>query len=79
MSVQSTVPRDTGRMARVSLFSLVLLVACGGGGSDGPADPVVVADFLLPDVNSTSATFNTDVSPRDHLGRVSAWYYGSAT
>ena len=66
-------------MVRVSLFSLVLLVACGGGGSDGPADPVAVADFLLPDVNPTSDTFDQDVSPRDHLGRVSAWYFGSAT
>lgn len=63
-------------MVRVSLFSLVLIAACGGGGSAAPA---VVADFLLPDVNSTSTTFNTDVSPRDHLGRVSAWYFGSAT
>jgi len=65
-------------MVRVSFFSLVLLAACGGG-SSGPQAPVVVADFLLPDVNSTSTTFNTDVSPRDHLGRVSAWYFGSAT
>ena len=64
-------------MVRVSLFSLVLLAACGGGG--GPSAPVVVADFLLPDVNTTSTTFDTDVSPRDHIGRVSAWYFGSAT
>ncbi|MHC4850180.1 MAG: hypothetical protein ACYTEG_17255 [Planctomycetota bacterium] len=65
-------------MVRVSLLSLVLLAACGGGSSE-PRAPVVAADFLLPDVNSTSATFDTDVSPRDHIGRVSAWYYGSAT
>ncbi|MHC4938567.1 MAG: hypothetical protein ACYTHK_06330 [Planctomycetota bacterium] len=64
-------------MVRVSLFSLILLVACGGGGgSDGPA---VAADFQLPDVNETSLTFNTDVSPRDQIGNVSAWYFGSAT
>ncbi|MHC4451395.1 MAG: hypothetical protein ACYS0E_14865 [Planctomycetota bacterium] len=62
-------------MIRVSLFALALLAACGGGSSA----PVVAADFLLPDVNSTSTTFDTDVSPRDHLGRVSAWYFGSAT
>lgn len=42
-------------------------------------DPIQVADFSRPDVNSTSPTYNTDVSPRDHLGSVSAWYFGHAT
>jgi len=36
-------------------------------------------DFSLPDVNSTSATYGTDVSPRDHLGEVSGWYFGHGT
>jgi len=35
-----------------------------------------VADFALLDVNPTSATYNTMVSPRDYQGQVSAWYFG---
>ena len=66
-------------MARTSLPILLLLAACGGGGAAAPEGPQVVPDFQLPDVNPTSATFNTDVSPRDQLGGVSAWYFGSAT
>jgi len=38
-----------------------------------------VADFSLLDVNPTSATYNTMVSPRDYLGQVSAWYFGHST
>ncbi|MEI8255805.1 MAG: hypothetical protein WCJ30_09045 [Deltaproteobacteria bacterium] len=36
-------------------------------------------DFTLPDVNPNSATFGTSASPRDHLGQVSAWYFGHST
>lgn len=43
------------------------------------AGPDAVAEFSLPDVNATSATFSQDVSPRDFLGAVSAWYFGHAT
>lgn len=39
----------------------------------------VVPDFSLKDVNATSATFEQAVSPRDHLMKVSAWYFGHAT
>ena len=35
--------------------------------------------FSLPDVNSTSPSFGQDVSPSDHLGHASAWYFGHAT
>jgi hypothetical protein len=49
-----------------------LLPACGGGSA-------LVPDFLLPDVNTNSSTFGADVSPRDYLGRISAWYFGHAT
>ena len=40
---------------------------------------VPLADFSLLDVNPTSSTAGTNVSPRDHLGEVSAWYFGHAT
>ena len=36
-------------------------------------------DFQLEDVNQTSLSYNLMVSPRDFLGAISAWYFGSAT
>ena len=39
---------------------------------------VVMPDFALVDVNPSSATYNTDVSPRDYLQQVSAYYFGYA-
>ncbi len=73
-------------MTRSIAFALVVgfaLAACGGGGGGGSGGgglpTEVVADFHLPDVNPNSATFGGEVSPRDHLGRVSAWYFGHAT
>lgn len=38
-----------------------------------------VPEFSLVDVNPSSATYNQAISPRDHLGHVSAWYFGHAT
>ena len=38
-----------------------------------------IFDFSLTDVNTTSATFDMPVSPRDYLGKVSGWYFGHAT
>lgn len=36
-------------------------------------------DFSLTDVNSNSSRFGEAVSPRDYLGKISAWYFGHAT
>jgi len=36
-------------------------------------------NFSLIDQNQTSPTWGQPVSPRDHLARVSAWYFGHAT
>jgi hypothetical protein len=36
-------------------------------------------DFLLNDVNANSASYSQDVSPRELEGKVSAYYFGSAT
>ena len=73
---------DTEGMAARALLSLpfLFLVACGGSsGSADPVDTAALADFTLLDVNPTSQTFNTDVSPRDQQGKISAWYFGAAT
>ncbi len=40
---------------------------------------VMVPDFALMDVNSTSSTYGQLVSPRDYLQQVSGWYFGHAT
>jgi len=42
-----------------------------------PAEPK--PDFSLTDVNATSSTFSLNVSPRDHLEKASAWYFGHST
>lgn len=65
-------------MRLVSLAVLAAAVGCSGGGTTPAPDPRV-PDFALLDVNSTSATFNQLVSPRDKVGKVSAWYFGHAT
>ncbi len=39
----------------------------------------MVPDFSLEDVNPTSDTFGQLVSPRDHLSKATAWYFGHST
>ena len=65
------------KTARLLAFA-ALLPACGGGGG-GSSGPVIQPDFALQDVNPASATNGTNVSPRDYLGLVSAYYFGHAT
>jgi len=60
-------------------FAALLLVALAGCGSDGDPQAQPMPDFLLRDVNPNSPTFDLDVSPRQLLGSISAWYFGSAT
>ncbi|MDZ4805701.1 MAG: hypothetical protein SGI90_12655 [Candidatus Eisenbacteria bacterium] len=62
----------------LSLAFALALGACGSDDDGGPA-PGIVPDFALTDVNPNSATFNTEVSPRDYRERISAWYFGSST
>jgi hypothetical protein len=70
-----------------SLKSLILLLAvlalAPGCKDDDPVAAAPVLDrapaFSLPDVNPTSASFDQEVSPRDYLQKVSAWYFGHAT
>jgi hypothetical protein len=62
-------------MKRLRLLVVLLAAACGGGGGSAAQ----IADFLLTDTNPSSPTTGQDVSPRDYVGDVSAWYFGDAT
>ena len=57
-----------------TLTLLAGLTACGSSALEGP-----VPSFALTDVNPASATFDTEVSPEDYAGSVSAWYFGHST
>lgn len=50
--------------------------AVGSLAAEGESGPM--PDFVLMDKNPTSATFQQQVSPRDYLGKISAWYLGAA-
>jgi hypothetical protein len=74
------------RAGLLGTLAWLLVAAACGGGSDGGGDPnpgipagTPAPDFSLEDVNPSSATYQTDVSPRQKLGQVSAWYFGHAT
>ena len=69
------------RYAPVSLALFLALAACGGSSTNAPPGDVGVLapDFALTDVNAASPTATQDVSPRDYVGKVSAWYFGHAT
>ena len=73
MSVRTALP----------LLALCFVLAAAGCKDDDPvapgSRPELAPNFALKDVNSTSATFDQAVSPRDHLKKVSAWYFGHAT
>jgi len=64
------------RRAVLSTLLLAPLLAACGGGSTTAADPA--PDFELLDANPTSTTYQMPVSPRQYLGQVSAYYFGSA-
>jgi hypothetical protein len=69
--------------AAVILGSLLLFTGCGDDSKPTapPQDNTgkLAPDFSLQDVNSTSASHAQQVSPRDYLEKISAWYFGSAT
>lgn len=73
-----SVPR---RLLPALLVAAALLCGCSDDDPAGPGVPPagLVPDFALKDVNPTSATYDADVSPRDYLQQVSAWYFGHAT
>ena len=79
-------PSPRGRAARLPglllAAGLILAPGCSHDHSHlgQPLPPEsLVPDFTLSDVNPNSATSGRSVSPRGHLGAVSAWYFGHAT
>lgn len=70
--------RSRSLLAGLALAVIALLPACG----HNPAKPQissVAPDFSLADVNPNSPTTGQQVSPRQQLARISAWYFGHAT
>lgn len=67
----------------IILLTGILAAGCKDDAPAVTAPPLVAADavpdFSLTDVNPTSATSDQQVSPRDHLQHVSAWYFGHST
>jgi len=55
--------------------------AAGAAGqlADASDAASIAPDFGLEDVNPASSLYQTTVSPRDFLGKVSAWYFGHST
>jgi len=47
-------------------------------GDPPPLPPQVMPDFSIADVNPVTPTYGKNVSPRDYLGKFSAWYFGHA-
>lgn len=62
-------------MKRLALLVALAPLACSGS----IPDTDVVAEVALLDVNPNSATYGDAVSPRDHLGHITAWYFGSSS
>ena len=50
-----------------------------GKAPTGPGPSGLAPDFALGDVNPSSPSFGTMVSPRNFQDQVSAWYFGYAT
>ena len=68
--------------ARAGGILVVALAAFAGGCSEDDSSnglSGVAPDFALPDVNPNSATYDSTISPRDYLSKVSAWYFGHST
>ena len=72
-------PRSIALLPVLASLILVLLAACED--ESNPAGPLqgLAPDFSLVDVNPNSPSTGQATSPRQHLGHVSAWYFGHAT
>jgi hypothetical protein len=66
------------RVCKRFCAAAALLILAWPAPSQGQG-PGAAANFSLPDVNPNSASFQSQVSPRDYLQQVSGWYFGHAT
>jgi len=66
------------RLGVLAPVMLVLVTACGDDESGVPLAGLA-PDFSLTDVNPNSPSSGQAASPRQHLGEISAWYFGHAT
>ena len=62
-------------LMRMLFLALPLLAACSGSTPEQTAP----LGFALLDKNPDSTSSGELVSPQDHLGHVTAWYFGSST
>jgi hypothetical protein len=69
--------RSSARAAVVA--ALFLALGCGDDPVKPPPQGNVMPDFSLQDVNPNSATTGQQISPRQFVGQISAWYFGHAT
>ena len=53
--------------------------ATDDSGDDTGPKPWLVPDFALVDLNTSSPTYGHTISPREHKGHVSGWYFIHAT
>lgn len=78
-------PRPRATPLAILAAAILAFVPSGCSDDDGPKAPPppppgeLMPDFQLPDVNPNSATHGQQVSPRQHLQKVSAWYFGHST
>ncbi|MBI5837517.1 MAG: hypothetical protein HZB25_09755 [Candidatus Eisenbacteria bacterium] len=63
----------------LAALAALALFAAGCGDDVTAPSPDPVPSFSLTDVNPASPTHNQAVTPRQYLGKVSAWYFGHAT
>jgi hypothetical protein len=60
-------------------LSLIVAGAIACSAEEAPVPTDVFPDFSLVDQNPNSARFEQEISPRDHLEKVSGWYFIHAT
>ncbi len=72
----------------VAPLLVALLIACHGDDGDtgdasasstGTTGDPLAPDFAIPDQNPASPSQGRDVSPRDHLGHASGWFFMHST
>lgn len=66
-------------MTPAALLGAASLLVLTSGCSDSVSTGQQVPDFSLIDENTTSATYQQSVSPRDFIAQGSAWYFGHST